>query len=130
MVKFILSKNRLYWWPIKIRMPSSDERKAGQVEEFTFKAQFEAIGSEEAQGIMDEVSKLPDDERTARQHDLLLRVVKDWNEDIQDEDKEPIPFGTDTLRTILDDPWILVAFWRAWGESMSGDGARKGNSQR
>lgn len=127
MVKFVVTQSRLYWWPIKVRVPNSDAKRAGQFEEFQFKAQFEAISTDEADKLIADVNALPPDERTGRQNDLLLRVVKGWDDQIIDESKEAIPFDPDTLSQLLTDPWVLVAFWRAWGESMSGEAGRKGN---
>jgi hypothetical protein len=126
-LKFVVSKRRQYWWPIKVRLPAADERRAGNVEEFTFKALFEAIDTKEAKAIRDEVNALPADERHDRQNDLLLRAVVGWNEDIIDDEKQPVPFDIETLKELLTDQWVSLAFWRAWGESMSGDSARKGN---
>lgn len=126
-MKFVVTRNRRYFWPIKVRMPTADMRRAGNVEEFTFRAEFEAIDTDEARQIREEVNALPADERHARQNDLLLRVVVGWDEDIVDEDKQPVPFETETLAQLLKNQWVSVAFWRAWGESMSGDSARKGN---
>jgi hypothetical protein len=126
-MKFVVTTSRKYWWPVKVRLPAQDERRAGNVEEFTFKAQFEAINTDEAKAIRDEIAALPEEERDARKNDLLLRVVVGWNDDIVGEDKKPIPFDRDTLVEIIKDPWVLMAFWVAWSESMTGDSARRGN---
>lgn len=127
MVKFVVTQSRHYWWPIKVRMPNSDPRRAGQMEEFLFKAKFEAISTEEADGIIAQVNELPVEDRKGRQNDLIKRVVKDWDDQIVDEEKQPIPFDGGTLDQLLTDPWVLIAFWRAWSESMTDDAGRKGN---
>ena len=126
-MKFVVAKNRRYFWPIKVRLPAEDAWRAGTVTEFTFKAQFEAIDSEESKAIKDQVANLPVEERLEHQHDLLLRVVVGWDEDIVDADNQPIPFSTEMLEELLRDQWVSLAFWRAWGEALTGDGARKGN---
>lgn len=126
-MKFVVTSNRRYWWPIKVRLPNANAARAGQFEEFQFKAQFEAISTEEADTIIADVNALPAEDRKGRQNDLLLRVVVGWDDQIIDEDKEPVPFDTGTLISLLTDPWVLVAFWRAWTESMSGEAGRKGN---
>ena len=127
MVKFVVTKNRRYWWPIKVRMPSEDKSRAGNIDEFRFKALFEAIDQDEAKEITERVAKLAEEERVDQMNALLHRQVVGWDDDILDEDKNPVPFDTDTFTEILKDPWVLKAFWVAWTESMSGDSARKGN---
>lgn len=127
MVKFVVGKVHTYWWPVKVRMPDPDPKRAGNVQEFSFKAQFEAIGTEEADALIAEVNALPLNERSARQHDLLLRVTKDWNEDVIDNDKAPFPFSEDALRELLDMGWFAAGMWRAWGDSQRAEGGRKGN---
>lgn len=127
MVKFVVTEQHLYWWPVKVRMPNPDPRRAGDVQEFAFKVQFEAIGTEEADQIFAEGNALPADERARHQHDLLVRVTKGWNEDIIDEEKQPVEFTEGTLRKLLDMGWFAAALWRAWGESMRSEGGRKGN---
>lgn len=127
MVKFVVTKTHLYWWPVKVRMPNPDPRRAGDVQEFTFKAQFEAIGTEEADEIIAELNALPAADRGKRQHDLLLRVVKGWNEDVIDEDKNPIEFSEAVFRDLLDMGWFAAGMWRAWGDSQRAEGGRRGN---
>lgn len=127
MVKFVITSDYRFWWPVKVRLPSSDPRKAGNRLEFGFKVQFEVVGTEEADAILAEVNALPVDERAARQHDLLVRVVRDWDEDIVDDEGQPVPFDEATLRRLLDNPYFATGLWRAWGDSQRDEGARKKN---
>lgn len=127
MTKFVFTKTRRFYWPVKVRVPNEDPRRAGQMSEFKFNALFEAIDTEEAKSIRSEVDQLPPDEQVDRQNDLLRRVVVGWNEDLIDEDKAPIPFSPEVLDELLRDPWVLLAFWIAWGEALSGDNGRRKN---
>lgn len=127
MVKFVVTEQHFYWWPVKVRRPKADPRQAGHFDVFEFKAQFEDIDTDEAEAIIAEVNELPVRERAARQHDLLLRVVKDWDQDVIDADKNPIPFDGEIFRELLKKGWFAAAMWRAWGEAQRGEGGRKGN---
>ncbi|MBJ3783417.1 hypothetical protein [Devosia sediminis] len=127
MVKFVVTTERRYWWTVKVRVPNADERRANQFEEFSFKVQFEDIGTEEADQILSEVNALPVEQRVTRQHDLLLRVVTNWDQDIVDEEGNAIPFDTPKLRALLDDGRFATGLWRAWGDSQRDEGGRRKN---
>lgn len=127
MVKFVVTQAHLFWWPVKVRMPNPDPRRAGQVVEFQFKVQFEDIGSAEADRINAEVAALPLQERSARQHELLLTTVKNWDSDIVDETGAPVPFSAEMLNQLLNSVWFASGVWRAWGEAQRGESGRKGN---
>lgn len=127
MVKFVVTSAHLFWWPVKVRMPNPDPRRAGQVVEYQFKVQFEDIGTTEADEILTEIAALPQNERAARQHDLLLRVVKDWDQDIVDEGGAAVPFSDAMLRQLMNNIWFANGMWRAWGDAQRAEAGRKGN---
>lgn len=127
MTKFVVTTDYRYWWPIKVRLPNPDPRRAGQVVEQSFKAEFRALPTDEANELRKEIDALEGDERHARQHDLIRRVVVGWDSDVVGEDNEPIQFAEDVMAQLLTNVWVVAAFYRAWSESMTGEKARQGN---
>lgn len=126
-MKFIVTGDYRYWWPIKVRIPNPDPRRAGQFIEQTFKAEFRAMPTDEAHDVLEEIAKLEGDARAERQNDLLKRVVVGWDDDVVDDREEPIPFSGDVLAELLTNVWVVAAFYRAWSTAMTGEGARRGN---
>jgi hypothetical protein len=127
MAKFRMVTKRLYWWPVNVRFPDPDAKKAGEVLVQTFRAQFEEIGRDEAQRLQDEIAALPPAEQDARQLDLLTRVIRGWDEDVVDETEQPIPFAIEELKAALQSGYFRIAVYRAYLESLTGEAARKGN---
>ncbi len=125
-MKFVLTKEHTYWWPVKVAIPDPDPARAGKLIEQEFRMQFVSIGQDEAQALADEIAALEPKERAAREHDLILRVSKDWA-DIVDEDQQPVPFSEEMFRAAMQSPFYRAAVYRAYNASMRGEAARKGN---
>jgi hypothetical protein len=126
-MKFVLTSNYQYWWPIKVRVPHEDARKAGQFREFQFMAQFQAMPIDEANALQAEIEALDPEAQGARQHDALKQVLIGWNDDVVGDDNEPIPFTPDNVQLVLSNIWALQALYLGWGASLTGGAARKGN---
>jgi len=78
-MKFVLSRNHLYWWPVTIAVPHPDLDRAGQMLEMTFRMRFEALPRDEAR-IMQERTAKPAGEEEPNAD--LLRVIKGWDEGV------------------------------------------------
>lgn len=126
-MKFVLTSDHRYWWPIKVRVPNEDPRKAGQFQEFQFKAQFKAMPIDQANALQAEIAALEPDVQSARQNDALKQVLIGWDDALVDESQEPIPFTPGTVELLLANIWALQALYLAWGASLTGGAARKGN---
>lgn len=122
---FVVASKHRFWWPVTVRMP--DPEKPGQLIEATFQMQFETLPMERARALDAERNALPADERTARLNDWLFEVAKDWHEVI-DADRAPIPFSREAFAAFLELAWHRNAVIEAYGEAMSGQAARLGNS--
>lgn len=122
---FVLAERYRFPWPVIVLSP--DPANAGVTIEQTFEAIFEPLPEDEARALNEEFLALETlEERVAHQHDLLLRVVKGWN-DVITADGMPVPFAPETLQSALQYPWVSRGFYAAYSEAMSGDKARLGN---
>ena len=125
-MKFKLVETYRYWWPVIVRMP--DEHNPGKMAEHELKVLFEPQPREEAVKAAEAYAKL----KTAREqadheHQRLLAVVKNWN-DIEDQDKNPIPFSEQSFLQALEYPWFRLGVYNAYTDSLNGIEARMGNS--
>lgn len=120
---FKLADRYVFWWDVAAKIP--DDRRSGRHVTHPFRLQFEALSQDEARAIDAEFSSLSAEERAARQHDLLYRVVLDWA-DVVDDEGEPVPFSRDALTRALKFPWFRLAAYDGYAAAMSG-GARVGN---
>lgn len=127
MTKFRPTKKRVYWWPVTVRYPDPDPAKAGEIAEETFKARFEEIPRDEAKRLQEEMAALPYDKREEKEHELIIRVMTGWNEDVVDEGDQPIPFSGEALRSVLQSSYARLAINTAYFLSLTGEAARKGN---
>jgi len=123
-MKFVLSRNHLYWWPVTIAVPHPDLDRAGQMLEMTFRMRFEALPRDEAR-IMQERTAKPAGEEEPNAD--LLRVIKGWDEDVVDEAGKPVPFSAEALRSLLQVSWFRLGVYRAWAASLVGEASRRGN---
>ncbi|PZO81602.1 MAG: hypothetical protein DI629_03435 [Mesorhizobium amorphae] len=122
--KFRLVTEHLYWWPVEVWMPSGT--RSGGWDNHTFEVQFAAVPASEARAIADEILKLPPDEREAREHEVLIRAVRDWRRVVGADDEE-IHFSEATLRQAMENGWFRQGLYRAYGRSLVHDDARRGN---
>nr|WP_298099780.1 hypothetical protein [uncultured Shinella sp.] len=125
-MKFKLVETYRYWWPVIVRMP--DEHTPGKMVEHELKVLFEPQPREEAVKAAEAYAKL----KTARaqadhEHQQLLAVVKNWDE-IEDQDKNPIPFSEASFLQALEFPWFRMGVYNAYTDSLNGIEARVGNS--
>ena len=125
MAKFKITDQYLYWWPVKVEVPS--ERNSGKLDTQAFEVQFRALPSDEVQRITDEIAAITDPkERAAREHETLVEAVKDWR-DVEDDNGNEVNFSEENLRALLRWPFVRTGFYRAYSASISGDKNRLGN---
>jgi len=122
-MKFTMTRKHRYWWPVKVAVPNPELDKAGEWLEMNFRMRFAALPREEADAISEKLKK----SEGADIHADLMRVVKDWDEDIIDADGKPIPFSPEAFAELLQISWYRMAVYRAWGDSLIGEAARRGN---
>lgn len=115
---FVMTETRLFWWPVTIQMP--DPTKAGELVEHQFEMQFEAIDDTALQAIEAEIQAIEDPiQRRARQHDVLLRVCRDWR-DVVGPDHNPLSFSLDRLKAAINQPWFRIGVYVAYNTATAG----------
>lgn len=124
-MKFKLSDEHLYWWPVEVKKPDPD--KAGKLKVEKLEMLFAAVPEDEAKKQQEEFAKLNTDvEREAHQRKILKLVCRDWRDVVGDDD-EAIPFSQSVFDQFMQLPWHRTALYRAYGQSLTGDEARLGN---
>ncbi len=126
-MKFVLVSEHVYWWPVKVKLPDPDPKRAGKTITQEFEMQFVAIPTDEARALADEIAGLPPEEREAREYDLMLRACRDWRGVYNEDGSEEILFHVDLLKDMLQIGFYRAAILRAYGDSLTGEAARKGN---
>lgn len=126
-MKFKLASTHLYWWPVKVTVPHPDKSKAGEMLEMTFKMQFEALPRDEALALSETLTKMTPAQADKHRYDDIMRVVRDWDEDVLDDNDVPLAFSNDRLAAFMDLSWFRLGVYRAWKDSLIGDVARQGN---
>lgn len=121
-MKFTLTSNHRYWWPVKVAIPHPDKDKAGEQIEMEFRMQFETLPRDEADRIAELMKGDP-----SQVHADLKRVACDWDENVVDDGGKPVPFSVEALDQALQISWFRLALYRAWGASLVDDAARLGN---
>jgi len=120
---FVTTDEYFFWWPVTVHRPS--RVNPGELTEEVLKVEFEALGDDELDKITEEIAALPTEkERRARQHDVLLRVVRNWAE-VEDADKRSVPFTTERLAAEIRHPSFRTALYLAYAEATAG--ARRKN---
>lgn len=122
-MQFKIAETRTYWWPVTIKLP--DPEKSGRIVTESFDMQFEAIPRDEALEISEKIDALPPEERPAHQHDLLLRVCKNWRNVF--DGKDEVRFSEENLRLMLQFSWHRIGIYEALNNSAIGEVARRGN---
>lgn len=112
------------WWPVTVKWPNSS--KPGDTVDMTFKVQFEVLPQSEGRAIDEALTEAEMKGDTSQRNTLMLRVVKNWDEDVVDEDGKPIPFSRDALEAALEFSWVRIGLNQAWTAFVNGD-PRKGN---
>lgn len=125
-MKFVLTSQHLFWWPVKVVMPDPDPKRAGKTITQEFRMQFCEIPRSEVRALAKEIAELPDAEREGREHDLILRVSRNWDGVVGD-DGAAIPFSEEMLGQALESALFRLAIYRAFNESLSVEAARQGN---
>lgn len=124
-MKFVLTKEYRYWWPVKIERP--DPVNPGKWQVQSYMHEFVGVSEDEAQALRKEIETLPtDEEKNARQHDLVVKASRNWR-DVIDEDKNPIEYSEDLLHQALQDTWYRLGLYNAYANSLASPAARKGN---
>lgn len=126
-MKFKAKKTHRYWWPVTILVPS--ETDAGKFDEQTMKVQFEplkrdaSIAAGEVRLSLNTAREVADHE-----HEQLLMVVKNWDE-VEDDERNPIPFSEAAFNEALQDSWFRNGVYAAYADSLNGVEAKVGNSR-
>ncbi|HQS08718.1 MAG: hypothetical protein B7Y12_02185 [Rhizobiales bacterium 24-66-13] len=121
---FVLASKHLFWWPVVAMVPSPVA--PGTFDRQEFRVHMEALPEDELKAIDAAFADYATaKERADHQHDLLYRVVHDW-EDVVSEDKAPVAFDAATMRGAMQMTWFRNALYAAYHDALSG-GARLGN---
>lgn len=123
-MKFKLVSAYRYPWPAVAHIPS--EIDPGKIEKQKFTLLFEALDRDSAIADAEAIAKLPEKEQADKEHDLLRRIVKGW-EDVEGDDKKPVTFSPEMLERALLFPWFRTAAYVAYGQSLNGEEVRVGN---
>lgn len=122
---FILTDERLYWWPINIDVP--DPNHSGKWQRQSFEMEFGQVDEDEAKAMAKALAEMPTaEERLAHQHDMLLKAARNWR-GVVDAFRAEVPFSTETLRRALQQSWFNEGVYRDWNRSLAKGEARKGN---
>lgn len=124
-MRFILTDEHLYPWPVTIEVPDPD--RPGEILEQKFTARFRAMPVDEAQALDDEIEALPPKDRARRQDDLLRRVLIGWGEDVVDDGGRQVPFTPEALERAIRHSWFRIGVYRAYRQSLQGRAAALGN---
>lgn len=120
-MQFVVTKEHLYWWPIKVSMPSADD--AGEVQSFEFQMRFRALARSRVAEIDAEAAQNPG-------IDIIGQTVREvsvgWDQNVVDEHRAPVPFSKETLAEAMENGWFTKAVWNAYVASIKDD-PKKGN---
>lgn len=123
---FTITKKRLFWWPVTVKIPSPHSGSAGSYDEHTFEVQFEAMPLDRARQIDAERNRLPAAEREERALDFLFESVRGWR-DVVAEDGADVPFTREMFEAQLQYAWFRNGIMDAYAAAISGQGGRLGN---
>jgi hypothetical protein len=124
-LKFKMSDKPRYWWPVVVRTP--DPENAGKVIEQKLKVLFEPQDRDEAVAAAEAYAKLTSPrEKAEHEHLQLLAVVKNWDE-VEDDDKNPVPFSPEIFLAAVQQSWFRTGVYAAYADSLNGIEARLGN---
>lgn len=124
-MKFKLVEKHRYWWPVVVRIPNPEV--PGKMIEQKLKILFEPQDRDAAVAATEAYEKLVGARaRADHEHQQLLEVSKDWD-DVEDDDRQAVPFSEDNFRAALQKGWFRSAVYSAYSDSISGNEARVGN---
>ncbi|WP_174800680.1 hypothetical protein [Martelella limonii] len=124
-MKFVLLDCNRYWWPVKVRMP--DTENPGKFVTYELEIQFEAESQDRAMERLEAAAKLTSPrERMEHERKHLFEVCKDWR-GVEDEDGHTWTFSPDNFRRAINQSWFRQAIYTAYAESLNGEEARLGN---
>lgn len=124
-MKFRLTQDHVFSWPIKISIPDPD--KAGDVVIRSFNMTFRAMPLAEAHALDAAWEKMTPKEQTVHQDDVLRRVCIGWDDGVVGDDRKPVPFSSEALEQALQFSWFRLGVYRAFRDAMDGRGAAEGN---
>lgn len=125
-MKFTITTEHTYWWPVKVWMP--DAENPGQFSAFEFKGRFRALGRTEGKKLLANLSAA-DNEGTLDGAEVatIRKVLTGWDEDVIGDDKVPVPFGPAALDEALELPWFRRGVLVAYRASLQDGGPAAGN---
>ena len=125
-MKFVITTEHVFSWPVKMKVP--DPKRAGAKIEQKFEGKFRYLPRSELSELTEQYKTLADPaERAAHEHDIIRRGLLGWNEEVETDDGDAVPFSTEALEQALEVEWFRAGVYRAYAEATSQDGARKGN---
>lgn len=125
-MKFVLTTAQAYWWPVTVRIPDPDQ--PGRIVEQAFKALLQPQDQDEYFAEQERIEAIRDPRaRATAERQALAARVRDWDSDVVDASRTPVPFSADALDLALRQSWFRAAIWKALNESALGEEARLGN---
>ncbi|MEH3093365.1 MAG: hypothetical protein PGN20_15320 [Agrobacterium cavarae] len=136
---FKLSSELTFKWPVKVLEP--DQGTPGKLIERVFMGHFAIIEPAQAKetdakrrALLEQITEkttpeeLKNIQALLEAHDFaaLKDVLRGWH-DLHDENDNPVPFNSDTLKMVYAHQRVRNAFSRAYQEAISEDKARLGN---
>jgi hypothetical protein len=106
---FIRKKVKTFKWPVTVEEPTD----GGTFDSNTFDITFKRLGRKDFAALSEKGDWI-----------LIKSVVLDWA-GISNEDGTEVPFSTDTLRELSDDPYWIRGVLKAYTDTF--DGAKLGN---
>lgn len=123
-MKFRITSEHLYWWPVTVRMPS--ETEPGTMDEFGFKGQFRTLSPDDTRALRAFVLDQADLGNDGTEAESVRRVLVGWDADVADE-KGFVPFSAEALERAITNPWFRKGVLLAYRESLQGGGPAAGN---
>lgn len=105
---FVVTTEHEFTWPVTVKVPQD----GGTYARFSFAARFRQLSKEEREEIRGP--------RAVDDSAIVRKAVIGWDDQIVDEDRNPVPFSREALDALIDVPYVLQAFARAYTEAMYG----------
>lgn len=116
-----------YWWPVTLRVPSTEKERAGEIDLVTFNMKFKPLGRDAAIASQEAYVELGTARETAdHEFEQAREACVDWD-DVWDAKGNPKPFSADALHEAWQHAWFRTGVYEAMADSLSGEGARAGN---
>lgn len=124
-MKFKLTTEHTYWWPVTVRMPDPD--RAGATMEFAFNAHFRALPKSEAKALQKRLLALSDTGSDEAEAATIRETLTGWDEDVVDDQGRPVRFSLDALDAAMELPWFRRGVLAAYVASLQDGGPAAGN---